>query len=131
MPQEKMGMGTGVFNLMRNIGGSFGIAGVTTLLAQRAQFHQARLIEHLSYYDLQTRNALQGITSELMAKGHSGILAQKEAAGFVYSSVIKQALTMSFIDAFWLLGVVMLLMIPLVFIMRRPPRHETSGPAAH
>ena len=51
MPIQKIGAATGLFNLMRNIGGSFGIALVTTLLARRAQFHQARLVENISAYD--------------------------------------------------------------------------------
>jgi DHA2 family multidrug resistance protein len=46
--QEKMGNATGIFNLMRNLGGSFGIATATTLLSRRSQFHQGRLVEHLT-----------------------------------------------------------------------------------
>ena len=46
--QEKMGNATGIFNLMRNLGGSFGIATATTLLSRRAQLHQSRLVEHLT-----------------------------------------------------------------------------------
>ena len=50
--QEKMGNATGIFNLMRNLGGSFGIATATTLLARRGQFHQSRLVEHLTPFSL-------------------------------------------------------------------------------
>ncbi|MEJ2070807.1 MAG: DHA2 family efflux MFS transporter permease subunit, partial [Syntrophobacterales bacterium] len=50
--QEKMGNATGIFNLMRNLGGSFGIATATTLLYRRAQFHQTRLVEHLTPLNL-------------------------------------------------------------------------------
>jgi DHA2 family multidrug resistance protein len=64
-----------------------------------------------------------------MARGQPYLLAQKQAIGIVYSSVLRQAMTMSFIDCFWLLGVAVLVIMPLVLIMRRPPR--AAGPVGH
>ncbi len=131
VPREQTGNATGLFNLMRNLGGSFGIAGINTLLAQRAQFHQSRLVENASPYNPAFQQALKNGIAGLMAQGQSYWAAQKEALGITYANILKQALTMSFIDAFWLMGVVMVCLIPLVFIMRRPPRHHGPPPAAH
>jgi len=121
---EKTGMGTGLFNLMRNIGGSVGIALVNTLLARRTQFHQYRLVGNVSNYNPAYQRWLNAVIAGLMAKGQSYLSAQKQALGIVYAAVIRQATMMSFIDVFWLLGVVMIALLPLVFIMRRPPGHD-------
>ncbi len=56
--QDQMGNATGIFNLMRNLGGSFGIAMVTTLLARRAQVHQAIMVAHMTPYDPAYKHAL-------------------------------------------------------------------------
>jgi DHA2 family multidrug resistance protein len=59
--------------------------------------------------------------------GQPPLTAQTEALGLVYRNVLRQASAMSFIDCFWLLGVVMICLIPIVFIMRRPPRHPVRS----
>jgi len=56
--KEEMGNATAIFNLLRNLGGSFGVAFITTMLARRAQFHQVHLAEHLSPFD---RNLQLGV----------------------------------------------------------------------
>jgi len=131
MPRELTGMSTGLFNLMRNIGGSFGIAMVTTLLARRAQFHQVRLVEHMSPYDPHLQQGLSTAVAKLVGAGQSTLAAQKEAVGLGYASVLRQAMTMAFIDCFWVLGVAVLVMIPLAFIMRRTPGLGGPPPAGH
>jgi DHA2 family multidrug resistance protein len=131
MPREKIGAATGVFNLMRNIGGSFGIAGVTTVLARRAQFHQARLIPHVSPFDADYQHILREGVGKLVATGEPLWLAQKQAVGIAYAQVLRQATTMAFIDCFWLLGVAIIVIMPLVLIMRRPPGSAGPVPGAH
>jgi DHA2 family multidrug resistance protein len=131
MPRPLIGTATGIFNLMRNIGGSFGIAIVTTLLAQREQFHQVRLVEHISLYDPGFQQSSQAASRALVALGQPPPLVQTQTAGIAYSMVLRQAAAMSFIDCFWLLGVGMIIIMPLVFIMRRPPRATGAPPAAH
>jgi len=126
MPREKTGMATGIFNLMRNVGGSFGIAAVTTTLARRSQFHQVRLVGTVTPYNPVFQEWLRTAAATFSAHGQPPFLAQKAATGLAYASVLQQATTMSFIDTFWLLGIAMLALIPLVFIMRRAPR--TGGP---
>ncbi len=122
-PREQMGTATGLFNLFRNLGGSFGIAGVTTVLAQRAQFHQARLTDHASLYNPVFTEALKHAIANLMRGGMSHLSAQKAAVGLIYMKTLEQANVLSFVDVFWLLAVLIVALIPVVFIMRRPPRH--------
>jgi len=128
--REQTGQATGIFNLMRNIGGSVGIAMVNTVLAQRQQFHQARLVENASLGNPAFQQWMQQMTQHLIAAGQSSLIAQREALGIAYGMVQKQARTLSFVDCFWLLGVIMIVLIPVVFIMKRPPR-DTAPAAGH
>lgn len=121
-PQEKTGAATGVFNLMRNIGGSVGIAWVNTMIAQRQQFHQARLVENIIPTNPVFHQWMQETVAKLVSIGQSSVSAQKTALAIAYASLQRQAASMSYIDAFWMLGVMMVAMIPLVFIMRHTPR---------
>jgi DHA2 family multidrug resistance protein len=127
---DKTGNGTGIFNLMRNIGGSVGIAAVNTLLARRAQFHQYRLVGNISMYNPRYQQWVNETVAKLVANGQSYFSARQQALGIAYGGVIRQATMMSFIDAFWVLGVAMIVLLPLVLIMRRPPRHGESAQAA-
>jgi MFS transporter, DHA2 family, multidrug resistance protein len=129
--RENMGNGTGLFNLMRNIGGSFGIAGVTTMLARRAQFHQSILVQHTSPYNPVFQQTLKKIVAGMIYAGQSAWAAQSEAYGLIYGQIIRQAMMQSFIDCFYLLGVLMVLMIPFVLIMRRPPSHHGPTEGVH
>lgn len=123
MAPERIGSATGIFNLMRNIGGSVGIAAAQTLLAKRAQFHQYRLVENISIYSQSYMEWQQDAIARLMAAGQSQMQAQQKAIGIAYQTVIQQATLMAFVDAFWLAGVLMLALLPFAFLLRRPTRH--------
>ncbi|MGP7987881.1 MAG: EmrB/QacA family drug resistance transporter, partial [Desulfobaccales bacterium] len=126
--QVKMGNATGIFNLMRNLGGSFGIATATTLLTRRSQFHQSRLVEHLTplsqpFLDWQHR--LGQLLPGLGPNWHWWNAPQ--AMGGLYQEVQRQAQMLAYCDDYHFFTIVFLLLLPLVFLMRRLPR---SAPAA-
>jgi DHA2 family multidrug resistance protein len=121
VPRAKMSNATGIINLARNIGGSAGIAFVTTLLARRSQFHQSILVEHVTSYNPDYQALVTGAGQALADKGASLADAAQQAQGVVYGLVQQQAGALSFIDIFWLLGVLFLAMIPLAFLLRNPP----------
>src|SRR6202007_1177029 len=91
IPKERTSYATGLFNLARNIGGSSGIATVTTLLARRAQFHQQVLVAHLTPYDAQYQSALANSTPLLHAHGSSLPDAGLQAHALLYGTVVRQA----------------------------------------
>jgi DHA2 family multidrug resistance protein len=124
--KERTGYATGLINLARNIGGSTGIATVTTLLSRRGQFHQQILTTNLTPYDPAYQNALQGITSTLIQRGLSAAQAAAEAPAMIYGMVQRQASMLAFIDVFWVLAVTFLCLIPLSFAMKavRPAKGE-------
>jgi hypothetical protein len=68
---------------------------------------------------------------KLMAAGQPFYEAQARTLGTVYAAVLRQASAMAFVDCFWMLGVVIMALIPVVFIMRKPPRHTEQPPGAH
>jgi DHA2 family multidrug resistance protein len=116
--KEKMGNATSIFNLMRNIGGSFGIAIMTTFVTRRTQFHQARLVEHISARDTQTVALLQQMQSFFVAAGSDAATARRKALGALYGMVQRHASMLSFVEAFWIMGIVFLLMLPFIVLLR-------------
>ena len=121
IPRERMNYATGLFNLARNIGGSSGIAATTTMLARRAQYHQSVLVSHLTPYDPAYRDALAKAALALQAGGSSGSDAAAQAQGMIYGTLLKQSSMLAFADAFWVMGMLFLVIIPLMFLIRKVP----------
>ena len=123
--KEEMGNATAIYNLLRNLGGSFGVAFVTTVLARRAQIQQANLVAHLTPFDLNYQMAAQRASQALEYSGLNPALADQGSLGLIYFKLQKEASMISFNDAFYTLSVLMILVLPLVLIMRRA---KTGGP---
>ncbi|MBP1601703.1 MAG: drug resistance transporter, EmrB/QacA subfamily [Acidobacteria bacterium] len=130
IPKQEMGNATSLFNLMRNIGGSMGIAVSATLLSRHRQMHTNILGAHVNPYDLQTQNRLSQLQAAMMAQGSDATTAARRAAALMFYTVERQAAMLSFIDVFRLLGIVFLFTLPLVMLMRSPRvgrRGESPG----
>jgi DHA2 family multidrug resistance protein len=118
LTQQQMGNASGIYNLMRNLGGSFGIAAVTTILDRASQMHQAALISHMTPYDPAYQERLAAVTSALTAQ--TGAWAAKEQApSILYGIMQQQSQLASFVDNFRLFGIVCLLCVPLVFLFKK------------
>ena len=116
--KEDMGNASGIYNLVRNLGGSFGVAFVTTILARRAQYHQAHLVEGLTPYNFSYQSAVQQGTQALQSRGLEGAQAQQGSLANIYHELLRQASMLSFNDAFHLVCIIMLCVLPLVYLMR-------------
>ena len=130
VPRERMGNATSIFNLMRNIGGSVGIAMMTTLLARRQQFHQSRLIEHIRPGQPHVSAMLQQFTQFFVLKGSDPVTASRQAYGAMFGQLQQHAAMLSFVEAFKIMGLVFLVMIPLVALLKDPKKHGASNPSA-
>jgi DHA2 family multidrug resistance protein len=117
--KEEMGNATAIFNLLRNLGGSFGVAFVTTMLARRAQFHQVHLTEHLTSFDRNLQLALPQISQILHGRGFKASLPDQGSLGLVYQQLLREASMLSFNDVFHLLALLMILILPLVLLMKK------------
>jgi DHA2 family multidrug resistance protein len=119
---------SGLINLARNLGGSFGIALTTTVLARRMQFHQSRLVEHVTETNPVYQQYFVNIQAMLVQQGTDIANATIKAKTLIYGFVQQQAAMLSYLDVFWLLGWMFLLMIPLAFLMKKTTPHK--GPVA-
>jgi MFS transporter, DHA2 family, multidrug resistance protein len=123
--QEKMGNATGIFNLMRNLGGSFGIATATTLLSRRSQFHQSRLVEHLTPLSHPFNHWQQQLSQAVPSLGgHWQWWNAPQAMAQLYHQTLNQAKLLAFCDDYWFFTIVFLCLLPLVFLMRALPKPE-------
>ncbi|MCL4476878.1 MAG: DHA2 family efflux MFS transporter permease subunit [Nitrospirae bacterium] len=129
--KEDMGNASAIYNLLRNLGGSFGVAFVTTMLARRAQFHQNHLVDHLSLFDTNYQVLASQTSHILQYKGLSPGVADQGSLGMIYGRLLREASMISFNDAFHLLSVLMILVLPLVLIMRRSKAGGPMPPGAH
>lgn len=107
LPPNKNNNGSALLNSMRNLGGSFGISYGATMLARRGQFHHARLVESLTPFTQSRHHSLSMTTLDQMVQAQAGML--------------------SYIDIFWLLGILCLAAIPVAFLLRPIP----AGQEAH
>jgi MFS transporter, DHA2 family, multidrug resistance protein len=130
VPPEKSNNASAIINMMRNIGGSFGIALATTLVARRQQYHQSVLIEHVTPYSSQYDQTIQAMQRAFAASTASAADALQKAQALLYMTVQKQAVMLSYLDSFWALGVLAAVLVPLCFVMRRP-RPEGGVPPVH
>jgi len=119
LPRDKNNAASGLMNLARNIGGSVGISVVTTMLDRRTQFHLNQLADHLNSASLALQSAVKGISQAMQAHGASAADATQQAYALMQGNVIRQATMLSYIDCFWFLGVAILLMLPMVFLIKK------------
>ena len=115
---EQMGNATGIFNLMRNIGGSIGIAGMATFLDRWAQSHQAILVSHLTPYDPAYQQWLNAAQAGLKAQV-GGVAAGPKALGLLYNVLGQQARLLAYMDNFRVISYLSLLAVPLALLFKK------------
>jgi DHA2 family multidrug resistance protein len=120
VPPEKNNAVSGIVNLSRNMGGDIGIAAVTTLIARRSQFHQSLLVSRTNSFDPSFTARLEGLAGNFQRAGASAIDATHRAMAVIYFQLQQQAATLAFLDAIKMLAVATGLMIPLLFLTKRP-----------
>jgi MFS transporter, DHA2 family, multidrug resistance protein len=120
IPRERMGNATSLFNLMRNLGGSVGIAVTGTLLARQQQVYVNVLGANVDDYSATTRTAFEAARNGFMARGADITTATQRAYASLFGTVQQQASMVAFVQVFWLLGVIFLLLLPLILVMKRP-----------
>ncbi|WP_238381889.1 DHA2 family efflux MFS transporter permease subunit [Mucilaginibacter pedocola] len=112
----EIGQGAGLNNMMRQLGGSFGIAGLNTLIHIRQAVHRNNLLVNITPYNSALTERLNILVQGFRAKGRSVMDATQMAYAAIERSVQKQSLLLSYNDAYWIVGIVMLCAIPLVFL---------------
>ncbi len=117
---QKFNTVSGIVNLSRNMGGDIGIAFVTTLVARRVQFHQNTLVGRTNPYNPGFMAKVSGIARSLERTGASSLDASHRALSVVYRQLQQQAMTLAYLDAIRMLAIFTALMLPLLFLARKP-----------
>jgi DHA2 family multidrug resistance protein len=130
VPKEHLGTASGLFNMVRTIGGGIGIAVLVTFLSRGAQIHQYYLGAHVHAYSPTVWRRLTALGGETLpwvsgegSFGHTSLAA-------IYGEVQRQSLLMAFVDDFRLIAYLFFFLSPIVFLMRRP-QHLASSRTAH
>jgi len=130
LPMTKIPNGTGLFNLMRQLGGSVGIAISATLVQRFQAIHRADLIANITQYSVATQARLSGIMARLASEGTPAALLQAKALRIIDGQVTAQALMLSFDQLFMLFGASFVVSLPLLLLMHRS-KGFPGGAAAH
>jgi len=121
--------GAGLTNMMRQLGGSFGVALVATYIQRRSWTHRVNLLSHVSVYDTAVRERLAALTQGLVAKGSDLFGAQRQAYAALEGAVLRQTFLLSYMDAFRIVGIFFLCCIPLLLVFKRG-RGGAAGPVS-
>jgi DHA2 family multidrug resistance protein len=119
LPPEKTNQASALINVARNLGGSIGISLATAILAERTQFHQSRLVEHVFPSSPHLQETLRNSAEHFAAQGASVADAQRQAIGLIGRTIENQSALIAYIDVFWVFAVSAAVMIPFALMLRR------------
>jgi len=129
LSQEQMGNAAGIFNLMRNIGGSIGIAAITTLVTRQAQSSQANLVSHMSKFNFNFQQQLAHLQTAL-ASNTGNWAATKKSLALLYGILQQQSSLLSYVYGFRFCVLVCVLCAALALLFKKA--NKPAGPiAAH
>jgi DHA2 family multidrug resistance protein len=119
LPHDQTNLASSMINVARNLGGSIGVSASQTLLAQRGQFHQSRLVEHLVPSSLQYQDTMHRLTDFFSGQGSSTLDATGQAMAYIGQQVTLQATILSYIDVFFMMSLAAICAIPLALLLRK------------
>jgi DHA2 family multidrug resistance protein len=128
LPPAKTNQASALINVARNLGGSIGVSAATSILAERAQFHQARLTEQIFPSSPHYQAALSRLTGALGGAGNAA--AEHQANGLIGRTISAQASLLAYIDVFWIFAILAAVMIPLALLMLKNVEQPAGGAAA-
>jgi DHA2 family multidrug resistance protein len=105
---------------MRNIGASMGISAVTTMQFRQMQAHINILGGHVNSSSPAAQQTFRGLEQVFMSRGADAVTAAHQAEGAVWGMVLRQASMLSYNDVFRFLGAMFLVLLPLLFLMKKP-----------
>jgi MFS transporter, DHA2 family, multidrug resistance protein len=125
---KDLAQGTGMFNLMRQLGGSLGIAVMATLLARFMASEKAVLVEHVGANDPETLSRLSLLARGLVSRGINPMVAQQQALAILDRQVTLQSSMLAFSKIYLYSGLVLICGLPLLFLFRTGRARGSMGP---
>jgi DHA2 family multidrug resistance protein len=120
LPKNQINNATGIFNMLRNEGGSLGIAIATTMVDRRGQFHHLRLAEHVRPSRPVVDETLQQFSQiRVFRGGATSVMAHDQGQAMLANLVNQQARVMAYLDVFWLFGILTLVAFPFILLMKK------------
>jgi MFS transporter, DHA2 family, multidrug resistance protein len=126
VPSRNTEQAASLMNIARNTGGSMGISLYTTVLAQHEQLHQSRLVESIYPSSIEYQNTLSRLTEYFLQRGSSHHDAQQQAFAFIVQQVSRQAILLSYVDMFALLGALAIVLMVIILILLRTGAGEAQ-----
>jgi DHA2 family multidrug resistance protein len=121
---KEIGDGAAFTGMMRQLGGSFGIALITTFMSQQLMEHRSVLVSKLDVNSAMVQQRVAGLQQGFMAKGDASNLALQKAYGIMDYSVTKQAMVLSYMDVFLYIGLLFLVCVPFVLMIKNKKHTE-------
>ena len=131
VPREKNNQVSGLSNFARNLGGSIGTSMLTTFLARQNQIHQVGFAARTNSGNPNFEQWIAGLKGVFLAQGYDAVTATQKALALAYQAMQAQASTLSFENSFWIMALVVLCLVPLPFLMRRPRPGERQPSMGH
>jgi DHA2 family multidrug resistance protein len=131
VPREKNNQISSMINFVRNIGGSIGIALIGTLVVRNTQKRRSYLAANMHNDNPKFRQVVEGLSAMLHSQGLSAAQATRQAYARVSMLMEQQAAAVAFTDVMAVLAIIVACLIPLPFIMKKPPAHPSEPPPAH
>lgn len=122
---EQAASASSLFNMMRNLGGSVGVALISTFLTRREQLHSSRIGEAISMAVPQLQDRLNQYTQMFISRGADSVLALQEATKMVDNLVRREAYIQAYNDAFLLLSIVVMLSVFAVVFLKKSSATES------
>jgi MFS transporter, DHA2 family, multidrug resistance protein len=127
LPQQEQAGGSAIFNIMRNLGGSVGIAMLATFLTTREQYHFSMIGDRLTQNSLKVAQWVGGMTQTLTPKAPGSGAAHMQALAELANMVRREAYVMAYSDCFFLIGIALLLCILGLFLVPKPKHAAAVG----
>ena len=127
----QIAQGSALYNLMRQLGGSFGIAVLNTYITNMTAYHRADIVSSLYSGDPVYQSRISGTAAALVGDGYSQVAAHAAALGILDRTVQAQASVMAYNNAFILLGITFVIALPAVLLLRKPKRGAAPPAEAH
>ena len=121
----QIGQGAAFTGMMRQLGGSFGVAAITTFISNKSMFYRSDLVSKLDSNSLMVQQRIAGLKANFIGKGMTPDQATSAAYKVLDFSVTKQAAVLSYMDVFLYLGILFLICIPFILLVRQKKGGET------